>query len=73
MLHEGNLSGRGGTGLKQNLVVREEGWVQFVVFGLECTAPRNDKREHEVSPNIEQGRVGKETIERTVQGWFLEQ
>ena len=41
MLHEGNLSGRGGTGLKQNLVVREKGLVQFVGFGFECTAPSN--------------------------------
>ena len=57
-----------GQGLKQNLVVREKGWVKFVVFGFECTAPRNDEREHDVSPNIEQGRVGRQTMERKVQG-----
>ena len=81
MFHEGDSGGRGGTGLKQNLV-REKGWVKFVVFGLECTSPRNGEREQDVSPNsesvqrclnIEQSRLGRETIDMKVQEWFLEQ
>ena len=67
MFHEGDLGGRGGTGLKQNLVVREKGWVQFVVFGLESTSPRNGEREHDVSPNTE--RVVRDVQTLSKAGW----